>query len=241
MLRKALPAIASVFATLAITHISAFASTSMEAPTRPFELTARMSNMPQLSRSEIEPVASKRVSPSSPSASAISYAVPLPSIKSIAAPVNAAGTTLNASVQQTTEPETAGPTLNERNVDWSPWVSKLADRWYYVLRHYEELAHVQFLTQRAALIEFTCYSNGQLGNITLKQSSGNAVYDRLQVIALMQTAPLLPFPPGTNRSSITLLQGWESHLQRPGEGTYTPGSFGKNFPTEKVREWVMAK
>ena len=131
--------------------------------------------------------------------------------------------------------------LKEKNVDWSGWVSQLADRWYYVLRSHEESAGVQFITQRAALFEFTCYADGRIGNLTLKQSSGNEIYDHMQVVALMQTAPLPPFPAGTKRTSITLLQGWESHIKRTGEQDYIPGSFGRNFPSERVREWSTAK
>ncbi len=205
---------------------------------QPFALSARLNQLPQLSRSEIDSNATTSIAPARGNSPAISYAPGLP-IGVGVAPHAAAP--LSARIEQTTQDDRPGAFLTERNVDWSKWVSKFADRWFYVLRLYEDGAHAEFLTQRAALIEFTCYANGQLGNIRLKQSSGNLIYDRLQVIALMQTVPLLPFPPGTKRTSITLLQGWESHVQKPGESTYVPGSFGKNFPTEKVREWVMER
>jgi hypothetical protein len=77
--------------------------------------------------------------------------------------------------------------------------------------------------------------------VILRQSSGNVIYDHLQMLALVQTAPLPQFPAGTKRHSITLILGWESHIKQPGEEDYTPGSFGKNFPLEKVREWVTRK
>jgi hypothetical protein len=128
--------------------------------------------------------------------------------------------------------------MREYNVDWAAWIAKMADRWYFVLKGYEDLAHVHFVTVRPALIQFTCYSNGALGNIMLKQSSGNPAYDRLQMIALMQAVPVPQFPYGTKRQSITLVQGWESHVRQAGESEYEPGSFGRGFPMEKVREWV---
>jgi hypothetical protein len=131
--------------------------------------------------------------------------------------------------------------LQEYAVDWSGWIAKLADRWYYVLRMNEEVVGNEFVTARPALIQFTCYNNGQIGNMFLKQSSGNPAYDRLQMIALMQAAPLHAFPQGTHRTSITLVQGWESHIKQAGEQDFVPGSFGKGFPMEKVKQWIKAK
>ncbi len=128
--------------------------------------------------------------------------------------------------------------LREYNVDWASWIAKLADRWYFVLRSFEQAGGMQFVTQGPALFQFTCYENGTIGNIIMKQSSGNPIYDRLQVLALMQAMPIPPFPNGTHRQTITLVQGWESHLRQAGETEYIPGSFGKGFPMEKVREWV---
>lgn len=130
--------------------------------------------------------------------------------------------------------------LQEYAVDWSGWIARLADRWYYVLRMNEEVVGNAFVTARPALIQFTCYSNGQIGNVFLKQSSGDPAYDRLQMIALMQAAPLHAFPQGTHRTSITLVQGWESHIKQAGEQDFVPGSFGKGFPMEKVKQWVKA-
>lgn len=127
----------------------------------------------------------------------------------------------------------------EYNVDWSSWISKFADRWYFVLKQYEMAQNAQFVTVRPALFQFTCYTNGTVANVVLKQSSGNVAYDRLQVIALMQAMPAPPFPVGTHRQSITLVQGWESHVRKPGENDFTPGSFGRGFPMEKVKEWVQ--
>lgn len=138
-------------------------------------------------------------------------------------------------------PEIDKSYLQEYAVDWSGWIARLADRWYYVLRMNEEVVGNEFITARPALIQFTCYSNGQIGNMALKQTSGNPAYDRLQMIALMQAAPLPAFPQGTHRSSITLVQGWESHIKQAGEQDFVPGSFGKGFPMEKVKQWIKAK
>lgn len=142
------------------------------------------------------------------------------------------------------QPEKSEPDksyLQEYAVDWSGWIAKLADRWYYVLRMNEEVVGNEFVTARPALIQFTCYNNGQIGNMFLKQSSGNPAYDRLQMIALMQAAPLHAFPQGTQRTSITLVQGWESHIKQAGEQDFVPGSFGKGFPMEKVKQWIKEK
>lgn len=128
--------------------------------------------------------------------------------------------------------------LKEYDVDWSSYITVLADRWYANLRTMEYQCGMQFLTLRPALIQFTCYSNGQLGNIVLKQSSGVLIYDRMQMIALSRVTPLPPFPAGTRRTTVTLVQGWESHAKRPGEQEFQMGNFGRGFPTERVRQWV---
>ena len=131
--------------------------------------------------------------------------------------------------------------LEEYNVDWSHWISTQADRWFYILKSTETFLGMHFSTVRPAMIEFTCYADGSIGNIALRQSSGNPVYDRLQIEALRATSPTLPFPAGTQRSNITLCQGWESHPAQPGESDYQPGSFGKDFPKEKVRQWSVSR
>lgn len=137
--------------------------------------------------------------------------------------------------------DTPGAFMKEYNVDWSHWVSNLADRWFYILRNTEETFGVQFSTPRAALIQFTCYADGTIGNVVLKQSSGVPAYDRLQIEALLASCPTHRFPPGTKRTSITLIQGWESHPKREGEQDFQPGSFGKDFPRERVREWSQGR
>ena len=127
----------------------------------------------------------------------------------------------------------------EYNVDWAGWISRFADRWFFVLKQCEMSQNAHFVTVRPALFQFTCYNNGTVANVVLKQSSGNVAYDRLQVIALMQAMPAPPFPAGTHRQTITLVQGWESHVRQAGESDFIPGSFGRGFPMEKVKEWVQ--
>lgn len=194
-----------------------------------FQLSAQMNERPQLSRQQLDP-GSMKLAPTPPAAT-LSYAPPPKAV----APLR--------EQSPSAAPDDADPRsfLKERNVPWASWVGQVADRWYYILRSHEESAGVQFVTQRAALFEFTCYADGRIGNISLKQSSGNEIYDHMQVIALLQTAPLPPFPAGTKRSSITLIQGWESHLRQTGEQDYVPGSFGRNFPSERVQEWGTAR
>ena len=129
----------------------------------------------------------------------------------------------------------------EYNVDWATWLSKVADRWFFVLDQYERQSGTHYVTRQPALFRFTCYNNGQIANVTMKQSSGNVAYDRLQMVALMQSMPVPPFPVGTQRQTITLVQGWESHVRQAGESDYIPGSFGKGFPMEKVTQWVNGR
>jgi TonB C terminal len=128
----------------------------------------------------------------------------------------------------------------EYNVDWASWLAKVADRWFFILDQYERSTQQHYVTLRPALFRFTCYNTGQIANITLKQSSGNPTYDRLQMVALIQSMPVPQFPVGTRRQTITLVQGWESHVRQTGESDYVPGSFGRGFPMEKVTEWVKS-
>ncbi len=129
----------------------------------------------------------------------------------------------------------------EYNVDWASWLAKVADRWFFILDQYERQTRTHYVTQQPALFRFTCYNNGQIANVTMKQSSGNVAYDRLQMVALMQSMPVPPFPMGTQRQSITLVQGWESHVRQAGESDYIPGSFGRGFPMEKVTQWYKVR
>lgn len=139
------------------------------------------------------------------------------------------------------EEDLPGSFMKEYNIDWSTYVGNLADRWFYVLRNTESMLGIQFATPRAALIQFTCYADGTIGNVVLKQSSGVPAYDRLQIESLLAVVPTPPFPAGTKRKSITLCQGWESHPKRPGEEDFQPGSFGKDFPAERVSQWLKGR
>lgn len=180
---------------------------------RPFLLRAAVDQMPQLSRNEL----AGYTPPAAP--------IYLP-------PGNVPVTT------NTNEAAASNGQVKEYNVDWSSWVSQLADRWFFALRSMEESSGIKFFTPRAALIQFTCYANGQVGNICLRQSCGVPAYDRLQVYALLAVTPLPPFPTGTKRTSMTLIEGWDAHPVATAGDDYQPGSFGKKFPKEKVQSWV---
>lgn len=122
----------------------------------------------------------------------------------------------------------------ETGVDWSKWVSTLADRWYWNLKNMEYRSAKVFRTARPALIHFTCYRNGTISNIYLRQTCGVPAYDQMQIEALKRCVPLAPFPEGSIRQSYSLLQGWECHPKVAGEQDFQPGSYGKNFPVEHV-------
>ncbi len=64
------------------------------------------------------------------------------------------------------------------------------------------------------------------------------MYDELQIASLMQVAPLAPFPKGTAKNSITLVQGWESHRKRPGESDFQANQFAAKYGMEKVSRWA---
>gem|GEM_PF-1924474 len=127
-----------------------------------------------------------------------------------------------------------GLSKSEIGVDWSHWVSTLADRWYFNLKNMEFRSGKFFRTVRPALIKFTCYRSGTVGNIALRQSCGVPAYDQMQIEALKRCMPLPPFPEGSRRMSYSLLQGWECHPRQAGEKDFKPGSYGKNFPVERV-------
>lgn len=131
--------------------------------------------------------------------------------------------------------------LQEYQVDWAPWVANLATRWYQNLRGTEELFGLCFQTPKPALIQFTCYADGHIGNVILKQSSGVIAYDKIQIVSLAHVQPLPPFPRGTQRKSITLLQGWESHCKKPGEEDFQPWNFATKYPREKVTRWTQGR
>ncbi len=197
-----------------------------------YKLKAMTTNQSRLSRSEVDSSALGALAPKQ---------APPPPQMAFAATAETSVPAIPASVPADNPDVIDKSYLQEYAVDWSGWIARLADRWYYVLRMSEEVVGNEFVTARPALIQFTCYSNGQIGNMSLKQTSGNPAYDRLQMIALMQAAPLPAFPQGTHRTSITLVQGWESHIKQAGEQDFVPGSFGKGFPMEKVKQWIKAK
>jgi TonB family protein len=198
-------------------------------PRQPFSLKATVTDKVPLTRGEIDPSAVGMGTLSSPnkriSALPMQEAIPAPTIPP----------------SQPMAPQEDTGKMLEFDVDWSRWMSGMADRWFYVLRTAEYNMGIQFHTPRPALIQFTCYADGTIRNISLKQSSGVAEYDRLQMQTLTQICPLPPFPAGSKRTHLTLVQGWESHPRKPGEDDFQPGSFGRGFPQEKVRKWVAGR
>ncbi|HEY9870597.1 MAG TPA: TonB family protein, partial [Candidatus Obscuribacterales bacterium] len=125
--------------------------------------------------------------------------------------------------------------LEGTGVDWSQWANELADRWYKNLIALERKSGKGFNTARPAKIRFTCYPDGSIKNISLYRSCGISEYDRMQIEALKQVQPLPPFPPGTRRKSITMLQGWASGPKTKGQKDFELGSYGKRMPVERVR------
>lgn len=188
----------------------------------PFQLSVQKTERPQLSRSDLD-LEGQGASASMPAHISLAQQ-----------PLNAGVSAMEAQPA----PAQTQQQMREYDVDWSKWIGAFADRWYFALRRMEEASGMQFYTVRPAQIHFTCLANGQIGNVYLKQSSGVPAYDRLQMIALSQVA-VPPFPRGTRHTSVTLVQGWESHQRRPGESDYVPGSFGRGFPKENVREWAQ--
>ncbi len=173
----------------------------------------------------------------SPQASHVNNAAP-PVFRGPATPV-APSSPQNLPPQQTTGSQKTGG-IEDYSVNWSPWMGVLAHRWFGNLQYAEDASGLRFHTLRPALIQFTCYADGHIGNIVLKQSSGIAYYDRLQVATLLAAVPLPPFPPGSERKSLTLVQGWESHRKEPGDREFEPAAFASRFPQEKVSRWVMS-
>ncbi len=138
-------------------------------------------------------------------------------------------------MQAGTQVAGAGGKPIEYGVDWSHWISQLADHWYTNLKKLENRSGYEFTTNGPASIQFTCYPNGQIDGIQLQRSCGVNLYDKMQMEALMHIRPLPPFPPGSKRTYLTLTEGWESHMRRSGEQDFQPGSYGRSFPVEWVR------
>ncbi|GEM_PF-4943338 len=205
----------------------------------PFKLNAQVNQNPQLSREAGDTLLS-HLAPAQQQASGL---LPTGAPSQAKVPQSAAGFNPNVPLAARVSAEAQQapqPYLSEYDVDWSGWISQMAARWHYNLKRLEAQSNVCFVTERPALIQFTCASNGQVGNFSLKQSSGIYAYDQLQMLALSQVTPLPPFPKGTRCATITLLQGWESHAKQPGESGFDPRAFGRRFPMEKVQQWVRS-
>ncbi len=229
-------AVFSLVSCLALSFAPSFAQgEEASAKKKTFALSAVVVDKPQLSRTEIDPMALGMGMASMPPGAGL----PLPQMPAKSS--RPAPSTNSQGQSPRTLDSSSSSSLAEYNVDWSGWVSRFADRWFYLLRSAEYEIGVQFQTARPALIQFTCYADGTIGNVCLKQSSGVAAYDRLQVQTLLLSMPLAPFPSGTRRKAITLVQGWESHRRQPGEEDFQPGSFGRGFPQEKVSKCVAER
>lgn len=232
MLKRVNIVIASLSLIAVLHNLCCLGAIAQQTKATPFQLTVQKTERPQLSRQDLESDAAQTASNTLNVPPQISFSLAQP-------PLNAGVATAQPTTQaQQIQKDSTQKQMLEYDVDWSKWIGTFADRWYFALRRMEESSGMQFYTVRPAQIHFTCLANGQIGNVYLKQSSGVPVYDRLQMIALSQVA-VPPFPRGTRHTSVTLVQGWESHQRRPGESDYIPGSFGRSFPKENVREWAQ--
>lgn len=212
--------------------------------TRPqhFQLSALYMAAPSLTRAEIDPKAMISGPQPAPAAAPTGATTTTAALPPLAPPIAARkeAPVVTQAPKEAAEEVDRGY-LTEYNVDWSRWISAQADRWYYTLKFSEEMLGLHFVTVRPAMIQYTCYADGSIRNVILKQSSGVPAYDRLQMETLMASLPAPPFPQGTQRRAITLCQGWESHPRQPGESDFIPGSFGHNFPKERVQQWCAGR
>lgn len=222
----------------------ALALESVPKRSAPFKLNAQVNQHPELSRAAGDELLShlNPVDPVAPDGSrpANTAAQPPMPANPYAMPTGNMPPLQGSALASNQAPSAPQAYLSEYGVDWSGWISQMAARWHYNLRRLESQSNIAFVTQRPALIQFTCASNGQVGNFSLKQSSGIFAYDQLQMLALSQVTPLPPFPKGTRCATITLVQGWESHAKKPGESGFDPRAFGRRFPMEKVQQWVRS-
>ncbi len=241
----------SIVIFLAASFSTAALADESDAVKRPaaFKLNAQVNQNPQLSRDEgdiflshLAPSATAEQTGSVPAlgSPASTPAVPLRNQKIVPGMPSGLHPNLSESARASAQAQPTPSYLNEYDVDWSGWISQMAARWHYNLRRLEAQSNICFVSVRPALIQFTCAANGQVGNFSLKQSSGIYAYDQLQMLALSQVTPLPPFPKGTRCATITLVQGWESHAKQPGESGFDPGAFGRRFPMEKVQQWVRS-
>jgi len=202
-------------------------------PNSSFQLNARVDERPQLSRQELPGIGTEPAMGHSGSThqEGLSTLIPMPDTPQ---ELPTSGFSLNAEQTDDNSPKAA---LSEYGVDWSAWISQLADLWFFNLKKLEDRSDYIFHTQQAALIRFTCYPNGQITDIVLRRSSGVPLYDRMQMEALARTR-CPRFPEGTQKTSYTLTQGWESHPRRAGEQDFRPGSFDAGIALERIKKWI---
>lgn len=97
--------------------------------------------------------------------------------------------------------------FQEYYVDWSGWMAEVADRWSFVFN--TESLGGKFQTCGQALVQFTCFRDGSIGEISIERSSGDTICDHEQVTALKECVPLPAFPVGSRKDSVTLLYVWD--------------------------------
>jgi len=208
---------------------------------KPFHLRAEVDERPQLSREDmtVGPGGKGSSTGLSGSVSDSDSQIPFPEqieIPNLALPNDSSPIqSAPAQTQQRSEPQGS---MEEYGVDWAKWVTKLTDRWFVNLRTLEHQSGLRFTTSGPCLLKFTVYPNGQITNVELTRSSGIQLYDRFMYQALLATVPVAPFPKGTQRTSYTLCQGWDSHPAATGERDFQLGSWGKDTPAETVRKWM---
>lgn len=214
-----------------------------------FELNAQIDERPQLSRDELTAPGIDNGAPLSTGISqdAMPGALPMPEI----APEPNMSFPLNATTQDTpphestpfplsasNQAENTQVAMAEYGVDWSAWISRLADLWFFNLKKLTDKSAYEFHISTPARIRFTCWPNGRITDISVKRSSGVPLYDQLQIEALQRTKSP-PFPAGTQKTSNTLVLGWDSHpRQSRREQTFTPGSFDPGVTLEKIKQWI---
>ena len=97
--------------------------------------------------------------------------------------------------------------FQEYYVDWSGWMADVADRWSFVFN--TESLGGKFQTCGPALVQFTCFRDGTIGEISIERSSGDSICDHEQISALKDCVPLPAFPAGSRKQSVTLLYVWD--------------------------------
>jgi hypothetical protein len=195
-----------------------------------FELNARIDERPQLTREDLAPQDNSSMSLSGHANQNMSELLPMPDVTP--------DTRMPFPLQAETEQPAAQMAMAEYGVDWSAWISRLADLWFFNLKKLTDRSEYEFHITTPTRLEFTCWPNGRITDISIKRSSGVPLYDQLQIEALKHTKSPA-FPAGTQKPSKTLVLGWDSHPRKAAnEQTYRPGSFDPGVSLEKIKQWI---